>query len=111
MVTMQYGRDAQLLPFVIGIPSALLVLGVLAIQLLSMLTEFEFKTHSGSLFALPEDETASSEPLEDRTARGRQLLAVSDWLVSLTVAIFLFGMLASRDLFFLGFYRFHAGQS
>lgn len=109
-----YSEDGRLFAIVIGIPTFLLLLVILAIQSSAYVraTAREFGTED--MFGASDQMEAmadSTETDEDTTATRMKVLVVILWIVLLLVSIYMIGFLWAILFFSLAFYRVHTGQS
>lgn len=116
--TPQYRDDSQLFPLVIGIPTFLLLLFLLVVQVSTRFNRKIERYATSNLFDL--DEVVSDM---DRSVAGggatrrslpekrKNVLSISLWTLALFGIILLVGFLPGTLIFLLAFYRFHAGQN
>ena len=114
--TFQYSDDGQLFPLVIGVPTLLLLVGLLAVQLSSRLNEAASRYASSELFEVDEvvDELEEDDTdAEQRTLQEERVdvILISLWTLALFGVVLLIGFLPGTLVFLLGYYRLQADQS
>lgn len=118
--TSEYSDDGQLFPLVIGIPTFLLLVLLLALQVSSRLNALATRYTASDLFEvddvmdeLDEDvdegsvQTGHDSLQEERT----NVILISLWTLALFGIIVLVGFLPGTLIFLLVYYRFQADQS
>lgn len=124
VMTLDYRAEAQLVPFVIGIPTFVLLLTVLAIQSSDRVAAIAEKFSSAEVFGVDDDsppvddlpsEVESSTDLDASQARrvlGRfGLLSSTVILLVLFLLVYIVGFYVGIVVFLLGVYRWRAGLS
>lgn len=115
-LTPQYSSDGQLFPLVIGIPTFVLLLGLLALILSSRSRKFADKFTAGDLFGVDElgDIEESESNIEQTTnliEQRKRVIAISTWILVLGLCVLLVGFLAGILVFMIAFYRIHAEET
>jgi len=113
VVAVNYQPKARLVPLAIGIPTLLLALFQLLIDMVPAVgRRFRFLTDY-DLFSAGEQQTAEdSEGEEERRRRAvhRRELEFSVWLSLLMALVYFMGFLAAIPLFLLLFLKLHSGE-
>lgn len=111
-LTPQYSDDGQLFPFVIGIPTFVLLLGLVLIHLSPRTKATMERFTASDMFDMgdvdePETNiTHSTNLLEQR----KRVVVISTWIVVLSALIWVIGFLAGTLVFMIAFYRLRAEQ-
>lgn len=116
--TPQYRDESQLFPLVIGIPTFLLLVFLLAVQVSPRLNQTIDRYATSDLFDLDDVVSDMDRSVAGGGATQRSLpeeresvASISLWTLALFGIILLVGFLPGTLIFLLTFYRFHAGQN
>lgn len=113
-MTPQYEPQTQLFPLVIGVPTFLLLLGLLLLQSSSRarakVERFTTTDVFGMQARLGDIDRPDDDGESDVVAQRVRVLGMAGWVLLLGVLIFLFGFLPAMLLFMLAFYRVRADQ-
>lgn len=112
-VARDFSDESQLFPYVVGIPSFLLVIGLFLVQWSARLNAFIDNYRSEDLFEVDnsfEDDLDYENEVDLRTSRIRTL-KISAWIIGLFILIYLFGFLPATLLFLLFYFNLESKLS
>lgn len=119
-LTLQYNQQTQLAPLVVGIPTLLLLLGLLIVQSSSSAAELVGGLTTSDVLGVEEqvegvklesEETASVETTERSYQSRLDALAVAGWVLVLFALILTIGFTVGIPVYLLLIYRLRAGLS
>lgn len=116
-VTSQYSDTGQLFPLVIGVPTFLMLVGLLAMQMSSRVEALASRYASSDLFDIEVMDEIEGEPSTgggtERSLEAERLavLEISLWTLAFFGVVVLIGFLPGTLVFLIAYYRLQADQS
>lgn len=111
-LTPQYSEDGQLFPLVIGIPTFVLLLGLVIILASPRAKKLAEGFAASDLFDMGDvdDPETNIEQSTDLVEQRQRVIVISTWVIILSAMIWVIGFLAGTLVFMIAFYRLQAEQ-
>lgn len=120
-MTFQYNEQTRLMPFVVGIPTLLLLLGLLLVQFSSRFAETIDRMTAGDVLGMDErvqemqtltdDTSGATVESTDAVESKMEVLAMSFWVLLLFGLVLTIGFTAGTAAFLVVFYRLRTDLS